>query len=119
MNLFDKYGGQDFWYFLIKDFYKKIIVSPIIKDYFRGKDMSHIEEMLLGVIEVVLINYSHFDENAMQDYHKHLKIQEDEFDEWLSIFRQNLKDHSITDSDTLYIINTLTHYRPYIVQTSS
>ena len=91
MNLFDKYGGQDFWYFLIKDFYKKIIISPVIKDYFRGKDMSHIAEMLFNVLEVVLINYSHFDESAMRDHHRHLKIQENEFDEWLSIFRQTLK----------------------------
>lgn len=116
MNLFDKYGGQNFWYDFIKDFYKKIVVNPVVRNYFHGKDMSHIEEMLLGVLEVVLITYSHFSETAMEDSHRHLKVQLHEFDEWLNIFRNTLKDHSVSDPDIIYIIDTLAHYRPFIVE---
>jgi truncated hemoglobin YjbI len=115
MNLFEKYGGQNFWHGFLNDFYKKIVVSHVIRHHFRDKDVSHIKEMLLGLLEVILISYTHCAEDAMVDSHRHLDIKSDEFSEWVNIFRQTLKEYSVIDEDVIYIVNILTHYRPFIV----
>ena len=119
MNLFEKYGGQNFWEGFLNDFYRKTVVSPVIRHHFRDKDVSNIKGMLLGLLEVILISYTHCSEEAMLDSHRHLGIKNDEFSEWVNIFRQTLKEYSVNDEDVIYIVNILTHYRTYIVEDQS
>jgi truncated hemoglobin YjbI len=116
MNLFEKYGGAHFWSEFLNAFYTKLTASSLVRHHFRDRDVSHIKEMLLGLLEVTLVSYTNVSEQAMRDSHKSLSISQEEFDEWVSTYRQTLKDSGVTEIDAGYIIDILNSYKPMIVE---
>ncbi len=118
MNLFEKYGGADFWSEFLNVFYSRITESALVRHHFRNKNIAHIKEMLLGLLEVTLVSYSQFSETAMRESHRNLGITEDEFEEWINTYKQTLKDSGVTESDCLYIMETIYSYKKVIVSNS-
>ncbi|OMJ73791.1 hypothetical protein SteCoe_27433 [Stentor coeruleus] len=115
MNLFEKYGGASFWSEFLNSVYTSLTASELTRHHFRNKNISHIKEMLLGLLEVTLVSYSHISEESMKKSHETLDITSEEFDEWISIYRQALRENKIADQDVMYIINILSSYKGVIV----
>ena len=115
MNLFDKYGGSEFWCDFLNLFYSRITVSQVTRHHFRNKNINHIKEMLLGLLEVTLVAYSHFSDQVMEDTHKNLGITEVEFSEWVRLYSGTLSEVGVSDSDVTYIINILSSYKRFVV----
>ena len=81
MNLFDKYGGSEFWSHFLNIFYSKISASQKVRHHFFGKNLSQIKSMLLSLLEVLLVSYTHFSEEMMLESHKGKDITNEEFEE--------------------------------------
>ncbi|OMJ75320.1 hypothetical protein SteCoe_25553 [Stentor coeruleus] len=115
MNLFEKYGGADFWSDFLNDVYKRLTNSDLTRHHFMNKNISHIKEMLLGLLELTLVSDSHISEAEMKDSHKPMGITNEEFDEWVNIYRTTLQELGVADTDVTFIANMLSSYRSSIV----
>lgn len=115
MNLFEKYGGADFWSDFLNDIYEKLTNSELTRHHFMNKNISHIKEMLLGLLELTLVANSHISEVAMKDSHRPMGITNEEFDEWIKIYRMTLQNSGVADTDITSIVNMLSSYRGVIV----
>ncbi|OMJ95352.1 hypothetical protein SteCoe_1259 [Stentor coeruleus] len=115
MNLFEKYGGADFWSDFLNNVYERLTNSDLTRHHFMNKSISHIKEMLLGLLELTLVANSHISEVAMRDSHRPMGITNEEFDEWVNIYRTALKESDVADTDITFIANMLLSYRGVIV----
>ena len=111
MNIYDKYGGTNFWAGFLNKFYSKIIASPLIRQRFANKNVSQIKSMLLNLLETLLVSYTHFPDEMIAEVHKHEKISINEFDEWIYLFRRTLSELDVEENDNYYIIEILSSYK--------
>lgn len=116
MNLFEKYGGADFWSDFLNTVYENLTASKYTRHHFRSKNISHIKEMLLALLELTLASNTEISELAMREAHRDLGISNEEFDEWISIYRQALNDYKVAEPDCVYIIDILSSYRRAVVR---
>lgn len=115
MNLFEKYGGDEFWNHFLDLFYTRITTSEEVRHHFLNKNIRHIKAMLLGLLEVTLVSYSNFSDNVLTETHKNLEISSQDFESWLRIFLETLKEFEVSDSDAHYIVHTISNYKNHIV----
>lgn len=115
MNLFQKYGGADFWSDFLNVFYTRVTASRILDHHFADKDIDHIKTMLIGLLEVTLVTEGHYPEDSLKEGHKNMGISNAELDEWLSIYTKALKDSGISEEDTQSILSLIHSYRQCIV----
>lgn len=115
MNLFQKYGGADFWSDFLNVFYTRITSSEILKHHFEDKNIGHIKNMLIGLLEVTLVTEGHYPEDSLRDSHKHMGISNAELDEWISIYTRTLDDSGIEEEDKQTVLNVVGSYRSCIV----
>lgn len=115
MNLFQKYGGADFWSDFLNSFYTKVTASAVLERHFVNKDIDHIKSMLIGLLEVTLVSEGHYPEDALTDGHKNMGITNADMDEWLSIYTSVLNESGISEEDKNYILSIIHSYRHCIV----
>ncbi|OMJ96015.1 hypothetical protein SteCoe_391 [Stentor coeruleus] len=115
MNLFQKYGGADFWSDFLNVFYTRITDSELLSRHFADKDIDHIKSMLIGLLEVTLVTEGHYPEDSLKEGHKNMGITGAEFDNWIKIYTSALKDSGIADEDAASILALVQGYRHCIV----
>ncbi|OMJ81876.1 hypothetical protein SteCoe_17577 [Stentor coeruleus] len=115
MNLFEKYGGADFWSDFLNTVYACLTTSEYVKKHFEGKNISHIKEMLLGLLELTLVSNVDIPRDEMKEFHKHLMISENEFNEWISIYRFTLDKSGVSEEDCALIIRILSSFKEVVV----
>ncbi|OMJ87085.1 hypothetical protein SteCoe_11233 [Stentor coeruleus] len=115
MNLFEKYGGADFWSDFLNAVYIRLTKSEFVHHHFSDKNISHIKEMLLGLLELTLVSNVEIPKSEMKEFHKNLRISGDEFDEWISIYRLTLDEFGLSESDCTHIVSILSSFREIIV----
>ncbi|OMJ66923.1 hypothetical protein SteCoe_36065 [Stentor coeruleus] len=115
MNLFQKYGGADFWSDFLNMFYTKITASELLSHHFADKDIDHIKSMLIGLLEVTLVTEGHYPEDQLTEGHKNMGISGAEFNDWIEIYTGALKSSGIADEDATSILNLVNGYRHCIV----
>lgn len=115
MNLFEKYGGADFWSDFLNTVYVRLTTSEFVHQHFKNKNISHIKEMLLGLLELTLVSNMEIPRAEMKEFHKNLRISGDEFDEWISIYRLTLDESGVSEADCTHIITILSSFRDIIV----
>jgi len=115
MNLFQKYGGADFWSDFLNVFYTRITSSEVLSHHFVDKDIGHIKNMLIGLLEVTLVTEGHYPEDSLRDTHKNMGISNAELDEWIRIYTLTLNDSGIDEVDKLTVLGVVSSYRSCIV----
>ncbi|OMJ73547.1 hypothetical protein SteCoe_27740 [Stentor coeruleus] len=115
MNLFQKYGGADFWSDFLNVFYTRIVASELLARHFVDKDIDHIKSMLIGLLEVTLVTEGHYPEDDLKKGHTSMAITSAEFNEWIEIYTGALRDSDISPEDSASILNLINSYRQCIV----
>lgn len=115
MNLFQKYGGADFWSDFLNVFYTRITSSEVLSYHFVDKDIDHIKSMLIGLLEVTLVSEGHYPEDVMRESHKNMGISNSELDEWIKIYTRTMQDSQIEPEDQRSILNIVESYRSHLV----
>jgi truncated hemoglobin YjbI len=115
MNLFQKYGGADFWSDFLNLFYTRVTASDLLSRHFVDKDIDHIKSMLIGLLEVTLVTEGHYPEDALRDSHRAMDISGAELAEWVGIYVQALKDSEVQQTDIDSMMKIVNGYRTAIV----
>jgi truncated hemoglobin YjbI len=119
MNLFQKYGGADFWSDFLNVFYTRITSSPILNRFFVDKDINNIKTMLIGLLEVTLVTEGHYPEDVLKEGHKYMGITDEDLDEWIRIYTGVLQESGIEEEDQRTVLNVVSSYRTSIVSKPS
>jgi truncated hemoglobin YjbI len=115
MNLFQKYGGADFWSDFLNVFYTRITASEILSHFFLEKDIDHIKSMLIGLLEVTLVTEGHYPEDALKDSHRAMNISGAELTEWIKIYTRSLRESGVHEDDISHMLRIVDGYRTSIV----
>lgn len=115
MDLFNKYGGAEFWSGFLNVFYSRIVSSDVLSHHFTGKDIEHIKSMLIGLLEVTLVSEGNYQEESLKVVHCHMGITVAELDEWLVIYELTLTELGVEDEDTQYLLQLIDKYKPCII----
>ena len=115
MNLFQKYGGAEFWSDFLNVFYNRVTASELLAHHFEHKDIDHIKSMLIGLLEVTLVSEGHYPEDRLRDSHREMNITGHELDEWVTIYTKALKESKVEDDDIASMLSTVSGYRTSIV----
>ncbi|OMJ84712.1 hypothetical protein SteCoe_14101 [Stentor coeruleus] len=119
MNIFQKYGGTEFWREFLSAFYSRIISSEKISHRFIGANIDHVKTMLVSMLEISLETDNGLAGEGLRESHKNMGLSDEEFDEWISIYSKTLKDLGVMKQDSDCIINSAENFRPYIVSKGS
>jgi truncated hemoglobin YjbI len=115
MNLFQKYGGADYWSDFLNVFYTRITSSELLSYHFVDKDIDHIKSMLIGLLEVTLVSEGHYPEDVIRESHKNMGISNQELNEWIRIYTRTMQDTGIEEEDQKAILQIVESYRPHLV----
>ncbi|OMJ74422.1 hypothetical protein SteCoe_26638 [Stentor coeruleus] len=115
MNIFQKYGGMEFWRDILSDFYSRIASSEKIYHHFIGVDIDNIKIMLVAMLEITLGSEDNSYIDSLKEIHKDKGISHEEFDEWILIYTKTLKDVGISKLDIDHIVETTETFRAFIV----
>ncbi|OMJ89512.1 hypothetical protein SteCoe_8310 [Stentor coeruleus] len=115
MNLFQKYGGAEFWSNILNLFYTRVTSSGLLSRHFVDKDIDNVKSMLIGLLEVTLVTEGHYPEDALKEGHRTMEITTAEFDEWVSIYTIVLNESKISEEDSNCILSMIDGYRHCIV----
>ena len=115
MNLFQKYGGADFWSDFLNIFYTRVTSSPLLSRFFVDKDVDNIKTMLIGLLEITLVTEGHYPEDVLKEGHKYMEITNEEMDEWVRIYTGVLRESGIEEEDQKTVLAVVGSYRPSIV----
>lgn len=115
MNLFQKYGGAEFWSNILNIFYTRVTSLGLLSRHFIDKDIEYIKSMLIGLLEVTLVVEGHYPEDALIEGHRSMEITSAEFNEWKNIYKIVLNEAKITEEDVDHILGLIDGYRHCIV----
>lgn len=113
MELFVKYGGMPFWSDFIDQFYDRVTRDARLREYFVGRNVRHIKEMQLGLLEMTLTG-GKFPEDVMQRTHVNLHITPSDFDRFLGLYEKTLLELDVEPEDSKYMIDLLAVYKPLV-----
>lgn len=115
MDLFNKYGGAEFWSDFLNAFYSRITTSNVLSHHFVDKNVSHIKIMLIGLLEVTLVSDGEYSEEKMAKTHDGMGITNEELDDWISIYTETLKEFGVLEQDIVSLVELVNKYRTSIV----
>lgn len=111
MNIFEKYGGRDFWRSLVSDFFSRLRSDPQLSRFFASIDPVRMEQAYIELLQLTVGNgRGHFRANV-KIAHAKLDIQRADFDQFLQILRLTVRDRGVSDSDEQEIAAVMTAFR--------
>jgi hemoglobin len=114
-TMFERYGGLAFVTRFVLSFYDRVLTSVRLAPFFADSDMQRLVEHQAKFISSVMGGPTSYSNAALREVHEHLDIDDQSFDEMISLFEAALKDFKITDTDVGVIIADLNARRMYIV----
>ncbi len=88
--------------FLIEGFYDKLMVDAYIGHYFQGLDLSKHIPRVAEFWAFILIDRTGYTGNMM-DAHSRLPLKLDDFDRWLSLFHETVRENFMGEKSDLAI----------------
>jgi hemoglobin len=114
----DRLGGRVRVVQIVSDFYRRVLESPVLADFFRDSSMEtlivHQSEFLAAILDTTA-TYSN---RELQVAHAKMVITDHEFDEMLSLLRATLIDYSVGEDDVDVVVDAFAGRRPFIVKST-
>jgi hemoglobin len=104
MTLFEKYGGFSTVSKIIHQFYRDVLVSPTLKPYFNGIDISRIIDHQTKFISHALGGPTEYTGRSLGVSHRHLNITKDAFEEVNDILEDTLEDVGMEEADIIVVM---------------
>jgi hemoglobin len=116
--MFERYGGLPFIMRFVLRFYDRVLASRLAP-YFAHSDMQRLVEHQAKFISTVMGGPASYSNAMLQETHAPLNIDDQAFDEMISLLKAQLEEAKIAGSDAENIIADLNARRPYIVHRGS
>lgn len=114
-TMFERYGGPPFVMRFVLRFYDRVLASIRLAPFFANCDMQRLVEHQAKFISTVMGGPASYDNAMLRETHAHLNIDDQAFDEMISLFRAALEEADIAGSDAEHIIADLNARRACIV----
>ncbi len=114
-TLFDKYGGFATVSRIVSAFYDYILESERLSPYFAGMDMRRLVDHQTKFIAALMGGPASFSNEALQRAHARLNIDDESFDEAVSLLKMTFEDFEVDEGDISIIIREVTGRRQFIV----
>jgi len=108
-SLFVKYGGFSSIHNLIENFYEKMLDSELIGSYFEKSNMEALIDHQTRFISSLLGGPVSFTDHHLESVHRHLNIQEDVWNEVITLLKVSLLEFGMEQDDSAMIINKLSN----------
>jgi hemoglobin len=115
-TMFERYGGLPFVMRFVLRFYDRVFGSARLAPFFANADMQRLVEHQAKFISTVMGGPESYSDAVLHETHAHLKIDDQAFDEMISLFKAELEVAKIAESDVEKIIADLNVRRASIVQ---
>lgn len=112
---FDRIGGFAAVSSIVMDFYDRVLDSEKAGDFFEGIDVARLIDHQTKFVAALLGGPASFTDTQIQRAHEHLKIDDESFNELITILSQTLKDHGVPEADANQIRKEMDQRRSIIV----
>ncbi len=114
-TLFHKLGGAPAISAVVRQFYRDVINSPILKHHFEGTDMPRLIDHQTKFLCHVLGGPADYNGRSLAASHRHLGITPVEFDEVAEILEETLEDFDLDQVDIASVMSIVASTRSDIV----
>ena len=117
-RIVDRLGGRIRVVRIVSDFYRRMLESPVLADFFRDSSMEtlivHQSEFLTAMLE----GSGTYSNRELQAVHATMAITDHAFDEMLALLRATLIDYSVGEDDLDVVVDVFARRRPFIVNSA-
>jgi hemoglobin len=114
-SIFERYGGFSAVSRVVSDFYRRVIDSPALSDYFRGVDMRNLIDHQTKFIATLMGGPASYTNEHLARVHAHLGITDQAFNEITILMRETLEDFEFDQTDISAVHAEMISRRPFIV----
>lgn len=114
-SIFERYGGFSAVSRVVSDFYRRVIDSPILGDYFRGVDMRTLIDHQTKFIATLMGGPASYTNEHLARVHARLGITDQAFNEVTILMRETLEDFEFDQTDISAVHAEMMSRRPFIV----
>ena len=115
-NLFDKYGGFAAVRSIVFDLYERIQRDALIGGYFANVNFSRIVDHQTKFVSSVMGGPASYTDEHLERVHRHLPIDDAEFDRLIAILLDVLEDRGVVAEDKAAIAGELEERRGLMVK---
>jgi hemoglobin len=114
-SMFERYGGFSAVSRVVSDFYRRVIDSPVLVDYFDGVDMRTLIDHQTKFIATLMGGPASYTNEHLTRVHAHLGITETAFSEMTALMRDTLEDFEFDQTDISVVHAEIMARKPYVV----
>jgi hemoglobin len=114
-TLFEKYGGFASVFPIVNAFYDSVLDSEIVSYMFDDVDMEKLIEHQTIFISELMGGPGNYDDRQLIAAHRNLNINEEEWDEVVTILVTTLQDFSVDEADINALAEKIVLKKPMIV----
>ncbi len=114
-TLFEKYGGFKSISRIVLTFYEMVLDSERIGDHFENVDMARLIDHQTKFIASLMGGPASFSDERLEQVHRHLGIDDGDFDEVEALLAEALEEHGVSAEDIRVIGAVIETKRSLIV----
>lgn len=114
-SIFERYGGFASVSRIVSEFYRKVVDSDVLADYFDGIDMRTLIDHQTKFIAQLMGGPASFTDEHIARVHSHLGITDLAFAEMTSLLRETLEDFDFDETDISVVHGEVLARKPYVV----
>jgi len=114
-SIFERYGGFASVSRIVSEFYRKVVDSDVLADYFDGIDMRTLIDHQTKFIAQLMGGPASFTDEHIARVHSHLGITDHAFTEMTTLLRETLEDFDFDETDISVVHGEVLARKPYVV----
>ncbi len=114
-TMFERYGGFATISKVVMAFYDKAIDSDVVGGYFENVDMPALIDHQTKFISQVMGGPASYTDDVLARVHRSLKIDDNAFDEMVTILKDTLEEFEVDQSDIDVILAEFQARRAHVV----
>lgn len=115
-SLFEKYGGFATINVIVRDFYREVLQSQNIKNYFVNSNMESLIDHQIKFISHLLGGPANYEGKSLAKAHKDLDISMKDFIEVAGILQEVLEDNGMEEEDVSQVMAIVASVQSNVVR---
>lgn len=91
-TLYEKLGGAPAIDVAVEDFYKRVLVDPLVKDFFKNTNMNFQKRHQRNFLTFVTGGPKVYDGRTLRESHKNMGLKDEHFDKIKELLTATLRD---------------------------
>ena len=114
-SIYERIGGEEGIEGLLDEFYTRVTSDSVLKSYFIDVSMERVRKMQKMFFCEVIGGPHHYDGKPLAEIHKNMEISRYEFDRFVKILVETLKDRGISDKDGREVVAKINLFASEII----